>query len=393
MDRMVNAVWLDLLAYPGHARVRERLRDLVAPGLVLLVPARAVNDILRAAFFPEMADLAGHTIADHAAITARLLGEPFTQVHAYIDGTAASLGPHHRAVLHDLVTSPGRVAEAFAQSPGGGVREAAAAIIGHYLPDSTTPDGVRLLGLRVHLADLVGAIALASLVWRTWKAAVQWRRALAVESLCRVGVEAFTAGDFDRAAEAFAAATFIDRDAAPLYFNLGHAKRLAGDEGAARAAYLRAAELFGSAEMPLGQLEASAGGIALYLAGIGADAGDHDRGLLAAAKLAFVRGCRRALGGGAWRRRLGERVEALAGQVSRLDPSFGRLVDGPARIYFPRRALGNAFLAALCDALVAGGNGRGPDYHRADRDGHRLGGQGGDKMGGRPGLDAGRALP
>jgi len=32
---MLNAVWLDLSAYPGHIRVRERLRDLVAPGLVL----------------------------------------------------------------------------------------------------------------------------------------------------------------------------------------------------------------------------------------------------------------------------------------------------------------------------------------------------------------------
>lgn len=316
-----------------------------------MVPDCAVNDLLRTAFFPEMAFLSNHTIADHAAITERLLGEPFTEVHEYIDSAISSLGPHHRAVLHDIASSPGEVAEAFSDgSPSVGHREALAATVGHYLPDSTTPDGIRLSGIRVHLGDLLKGIALVSLAWQAWDFMVQSRRSIFIHAILSKGREALERQDYKMAALSYEAAWRMEKQNARLCFYSGHARRLSGDHATARAWYTHAAELYGESGVAIGAFQVSGRGISLLCAAC--DAEGWNKKLLIRACDVFIHGCRNAAAPRGIKG-LAAPVFAAAGDiVARVSPLTGELLRLPGRVHFPARAVGDAFMAALCEEIL-----------------------------------------
>jgi len=158
-------------------------------------------------------------------------------------------------------------------------------------------------------------------------------------------------GDFEGVAQAFGAAILIDGSSAQLHFNLGHAYRLGMDWDLARTSCLKAAELFHAEHLCFGELEACAKGVSFGMAGIGPDA--FERGLVASARIAFMLGCRQALGVSVWRRQMGDALSAIGDRTARFSTLARELVKSAGRIYFPRRAVGNALMAALCDAVLA----------------------------------------
>ena len=326
-DRLCNGAPPDQLADAMADRFHGLARKIIPPGIILSIPDRTVNNLLRSILYPEMASLAGHTIGDHAAISERIFGEPYLEVHQYIDAAVKTLGPQHRSQMHDFATSPGKVAQAFGQVDGTS-QEVAAAWLGHYLPDSTTPDGVRFLGVRVHLSDLVDGIMLTALLWQAWDTVLCWRKSCLLREIVLKAQKALTTGQFAQAAHLFGAALIVDQKNARLFLNLGQARQLSGDHAAGQAAYLRAADLFGSTNLQWGDFVMSGKGIALFIAACQEEA--LAVLLLRRARKVFLTNCR----------------------YDRQAPGL-RLAS--SHLYYSKPAVGNAFMAACCDSLLQEG--------------------------------------